>query len=153
MNARTICGALCAATSLAGTSDCTLPGASQYKLVNATTTPDPPVQGSPALVLAYGSTTSVVTAGAGLLSVALDGVPLYSTAATTCGNTSITLPLGFGEIDIFSLACPSVVGALTDIGLSLTLPAGIPSGLYTVILSAADQNKAPVYCLNMTFSE
>lgn len=126
---------------------------SHYKLSNLTILPDPPVQGSPALMAAMGTVDEAVTGGKSSLSVYLDNFNIYQAAATTCGNTTINLPLGMGTILIDNFACPTTAAEAQNVSMSLTLPSGIPSGTYNIILTALDQNSAPVYCLNATFNE
>lgn len=132
--------------------NCGKPG-DHFNATNVTISPDPPVQGSPALLLAQGTVDEVITGGAASLTVYLNNFPLYNAAATTCGNTTITLPLGMGSIDIDGFQCPTTVGEQQNVTMSLTLPTGIPTGTYTVLLSGQDQGKANVFCMNGTFNE
>lgn len=99
---------LAAASGFTGAmvSDCSVKG-SEFVMANASVVPDPPVQGSPALLLAEGVVNSVITGGAATLAVELSGFPLYQAGATTCGNTTITLPLQMGLINIAGLDCPT----------------------------------------------
>lgn len=149
---RSIAAACAVASAAAVISSCSKPGA-HFTYASGSVTPDPPVQGSTCLVAATGTVDEAVTGGKSSLSVSLDGIGLYTAPATTCGNTSITLPLGFGQINIASLACPTAPGATENLFISLAFPSGIPSGAYQVLYSAADQAGAPVLCLNMSFTE
>lgn len=106
-----------------------------------------------AMVTASGMINEAVTGGNVVLDVLLDGIQLYTNNANTCGNTTIELPLGFGTITIDSLACPAASGSTQNLSISLILPSGIPSGDYTVLFNATDQNSGPLYCLNASFTE
>lgn len=120
---------------------------------STTMVPDPPVQGSTAFVNASGIVNEMVSNGTISMYVLLDGVQLYTNNANTCGQTVISLPLGFGTITINSLTCPTKPNTQQNISIGVLVPSGIPSGTYTVIFNATDQNNNNLYCLNATFNE
>lgn len=139
-------------TSESVATDC---GDSTFHL-NFTTTslvPDPPVQGSTAYLNASGIVNEAVTNGTVDMYVLLDGVELYTNNANTCGQTVIELPLGFGTITVNSLNCPVKANTVQNISIGVLVPSGIPSGTFTVIFNATDQNNNNLYCLNGTFNE
>lgn len=149
---------LCAAVALAAARanaigvDCSTKGSS-FTVSNITVTPDPPVPGSAAVLLAQGTVSAAVTGGVTQLDVLLNQFPLYQANANTCGDTTITLPLDVGVIQIAGLTCPAAAGEAQNVSLTVTLPKGIPHGTYTLLLNGADAAKAPVFCLNATFKE
>jgi len=100
------------------------------------------------------ATSQAVTGGSADINVLFMGVPLYQGAYTTCGSTNITLPLDVGTIDVVSLACPTVAGKAGGLSLNVTvsIPVGVPSGGYEVIVTANDQAGKLAYCVDATFT-
>jgi hypothetical protein len=123
------------------------------KITNGSIVPDPPVQGSTAYFNSTGIVNEVVTGGAVAMAVLLDGVQLYTNNANSCGQTIISLPLGFGTITVNSLACPTTAMSQQNISIGVLVPSGIPSGTYQIYFNATDQNNANLYCINTTFNE
>jgi hypothetical protein len=117
-------------------------------------TPTTPVAGQPVNLLGTGTLSAAVTGGSGVLNVLYMGVPLYQSAFTTCGNTSIALPLGVGTVDIDSLVCPTVAGKAGSLSfnVTVTLPKDVPTGSYEITFTADDQNSKAAYCVDAQFN-
>jgi hypothetical protein len=81
----------------------------------------------------------------------LPQVQLFTHAGTTCGNTQISFPLGFGSATLDGLSCPVAAGGAIAPGMTLTLPSAAPSGTYEVTIDAKDNSSNEVYCLQVTF--
>lgn len=118
--------------------------------------PTQPVRGEPLVVCANGSVAGRVqhgiTGGDGTVSVTLNGLPLFSGPFKTCGQTSISLPLGLGSVAIQSMSCPAPGGSDVAIVANLTIPSIAPPGQYEAKLTASDQNGGMAYCLAASMS-
>lgn len=68
-----------------------------------------------------------------------------------CGQSTFSLPLGFGSITINGAACPVAAGAF-GLGFELTLPTAAPAGNYQVQFTGADQNSASLFCIDTKFT-
>jgi hypothetical protein len=134
--------------------DCGSPG---YKISSLTIGPDPPTPGGLARLDCAGTVTAPagVSGGSIAMTVFYLGIPLYSAPpATTCGNTTIQLPLGAGTIVIGAFqSCPVAAGQAADVNVTVSLPTTIPQGPYEIIWNATDQSNNPLYCLNASFTE
>lgn len=82
------------------------------------------------------------------------GVTLFQGSFTTCGNTSVALPLGVGTLGVDSLVCPTVAGKAGGMTINITvlIPTGVPPGAYEVQLTANDQASKLAYCADIQLS-
>ena len=95
----------------------------------------------------------IVTGGSATITVTLDGVSIFTTTTVnTCGATDLPLPLGLGDVNINSIACPTTVGGAVSFSMSVTLPTIAPSGAYDFNIAALDQSGNSAYCLDVQFS-
>lgn len=113
--------------------------------------PNPPVKGSKASLSASGTVNEAVTSSKYTISVSLDGNQLYVHSGDGCGTSTISLPLGFGTIDVNGVKCPAAAGAF-DIGFDVTLPTMAPSGNYAVQFTGTDQSGASLWCVDTKFT-
>jgi hypothetical protein len=119
--------------------------------------PDPPVKGSPAVLNSTATASGAVEAGTFAMSVAINGMSLYSTQGNACGHSDITLPLGMGSVGVDGLPCPVTAGQEVHIAASLTLPQQVPAGKYEVKVTAdtGDGGDASasdgLFCLDLQF--
>lgn len=114
-------------------------------------TPNPPVKGSKATLAATGTVNEAVSAAKYTMSVSLDGNQLYVHSGDGCGQSTFSLPLGFGSITINGAACPLAAGSM-DVGFDLTLPTAAPPGNYAVQFTATDQSSASLWCIDTKFT-
>jgi hypothetical protein len=70
------------------------------------------------------------------LTVAIDGMSVYTTQGSACGHTDISLPMGMGSVGIDGLPCPVAKGTTVHVAASLTLPDAVPAGNYDVKVTA-----------------
>lgn len=145
-----------AESSLRGTAtpatltDC---GSKEVSFSSLTITPSQLVKGRPAFLQANGTMTAPVSAGSFALNVKLNGIGIFTHNGNICGASNIPLPLGLGNINLVSLACPAASGADTSVDVTVTLPTIAPSGSYTITLQGTDSTtNAVAYCLDAQFS-
>ena len=74
---------------------------------------------------------------------------LYTHAGSACGKSTISLPLGFGTVELDGLACPLAAGAAADFGLSVDLPTNAPAGSYVITASGEDENGKSLFCADL----
>jgi len=79
-------------------------------------------------------------------------VNLFSHAGTTCGNTTVTFPLGFGAATLVGLQCPTTASSPIKPGMSIVLPDAAPPGNYVVKVDAKDGSSNEVYCMQASFA-
>jgi len=105
------------ALRLGALSDCGSPG---FTFGSMAIFPDPPLPGAPASLNASGTLTmAAVTGGNISVSVLYFGVGLFGGQATTCGNTTIELPLDVGVIDVWGFQdCPSAANSQQTINMT-----------------------------------
>jgi hypothetical protein len=109
-------------------SDC---GSPAFAFSSMAIFPDPPVPGAAASLNASGTLSAAVTGGNVSVSVLYLGLNLFSSSAWTCGNTTIELPLGAGEIDVWGFQdCPAATNSVQTINMTVTLPTITPPGDY-----------------------
>ena len=76
---------------------------------------------------------------------------LYVHTGDGCGQSTFSLPLGFGSITINGTACPVAAGPFST-GFDLTLPTAAPPGNYAVEFTGTDQNSDSLWCIETKFS-
>jgi hypothetical protein len=95
----------------------------------------PPAKGQPINVTVNGSLDEQITAGQYSASAKYEGFPLPGES----GSLSDLAPLPWAQ---------GVFGFV----YSFPIPSSAPSGKYTAQLSAVDQNKSTLFCINLAFS-
>jgi hypothetical protein len=95
-----------------------------------------------------------VTGGTGDINVLYLGVTLFQGSFATCGNSSVSLPLGAGTLLVDSLACPTIAGKAGGMAINITvsIPTGVPPGAYEVQLTANDQAAKLAFCADIQFA-
>lgn len=122
--------------------DCSSGKGGPYSMVfsSLSLTPDPPVRGQSASVIANSTTgnPTAVSGGKGSIQALMDGIPLYtSPAIAACGPTTITLPLGIGQMLVTGLPCttaPVAPNTATSVSMGLNLGQAVPKGVKITVL-------------------
>ena len=114
--------------------------------------PNPPKFGTQLTAEGTGTITSAVTSGTYNIAVKLDGFQIFTHSGDICGASSFPLPLGSGSADIQGLTCPTASGQSEKVSAALLLPAGTPSGSYSVEFTGADSSGSQVYCVNLAWT-
>lgn len=146
-----VLSSIASALRLGDLSDC---GSPSFNFTGMAIAPDPPLPGLPASLNATGVLTAAVSGGNVSVNVLYLGLDLFSASAFTCGNTTIELPLGAGEINVYGFQnCPAPANSAQTINMTVTLPTVTPPGDYQLILNGSDAALNPIWCLNASFTE
>lgn len=102
-------------------SDCGSPG---FTFGSMAIFPDPPLPGAAASLNASGTLTAAVSGGNISVTVLYYGVGLFAGSASTCGNTTIELPLDAGQIDVWGFQnCPATANSQQTINMTASASA------------------------------
>jgi hypothetical protein len=102
-------------------SDCGSPG---FTFGTMAIFPDPPLPGAAASLNASGTLTAAVSGGNISVTVLYYGVGLFAGSASTCGNTTIELPLDAGQIDVWGFQnCPATANSQQTINMTASASA------------------------------
>ena len=103
-------------------------------------TPDPPVRGQSASLLGNSTTgnPTAVSGGKGSIQALMDGLAVYtSPPIAACGLTTISLPLGIGQMQVTALPCtttPIAPNTATSVSMNLNLGTAVPKNIKLTVL-------------------
>ncbi|CAM9145108.1 unnamed protein product [Pylaiella littoralis] len=112
-------------------------GASDVVFDDVSVTPASPQRGKPISMKAKGTLTKPLPEASYDLQVKLGSAVVFQHTGSVCGDTSVTMPLGLGKIDIHGLPCPASPGPV-EFAVDLTLPPIAPPGDYDINLAASE---------------
>lgn len=84
------------------------------------------------------------------LAVNYGGMPLYTHQGPACGNTTVSLPLNVGTVNIDGLTCPVSSGGAINMEVQVNLPSIVPSGAYAIHIRG-DNGADEIFCIYAQF--
>merc|ERR1712185_838681 len=88
-----------------------------------------------------------VQSGTGSLGIRLGGMPIFNKKLDICKDTVISLPMGFGKMYCYAIACPAAPGTIS-IKQVIDLSPKVICSTYNVQFSASDPH-GELLCLNI----
>jgi len=131
-------------------SDCTQPS-SPTSNRDMTFVPAVPVKGEENFVYLTGDLEATVSGGNCDFSVVWNGLPILNDGFNACGNSTITLPLSLGILNINALDCPQEPSPI-DIDIVFELSPLAPPGAYSMKADCTGDDNTALVCADVALT-